>query len=49
MQGAVVPSSEYAFAALTCLRAAYVSLTVCLLPDIAAANYGPSVARHTRF
>ena len=46
VQGAVVPSSEYAFAALTCCVLSVSSL--CVLPDFALnLPNEPSVSRHT--
>ena len=46
VQGAVVPSSEYAFAALTCCVLSVSSL--CVLPDFALGLPNePSVSRHT--
>ena len=46
VQGAVVPSSEYAFAALTCCVLSVSSL--CVLPDFALKLPNePSVSRHT--
>ena len=46
VQGAVVPGSEYAFAALTCCVLSVSSL--CVLPDFALKLPNePSVSRHT--
>ena len=48
VQGAVVPSSDYAFAGRSNAHA--LALSVCVLPDIAVCKLmEPSVARHTRF
>ena len=45
VQGAVVPGSEYAFAALAC--DGRLSSKLCVLPDIPSRLPEPSVSRHT--